>query len=165
MSKNKLVILIFLFIQIISISLGFLSETSPNDEENIFFPNNNFQTFFIQNMKFSIILASGFFTFGITTLTLLITNGFIIGASIKYALLKGSSISEILIKIIPHGIIEFFGLYCFSIIGFYGIYLLYKFIKEENYKNIIIQSSKETIFLFCIGTIFILLAGIIETFV
>lgn len=85
------------------------------------------------NAMACLFLAAGFFTFGLTSIFYLFTNGFILSGSIIENLHNGVPLYQIILLLIPHGIFEVPALLLSGAIGFKGIELVIRlcFSKEK----------------------------------
>ncbi|UZW66609.1 stage II sporulation protein M [Priestia flexa] len=104
--------------------------------------NNNYYTkregisgatfFFIQNFKVVLMLLSGIFCFGLSTFLVLVINGFWLGGVIASQYLNGTSVWELCISILPHGIFEIPALLLAGYIGFVGFKFYFQ---KKNWKR------------------------------
>lgn len=110
--------------------------------------------FFIQNFKVALMLISGIFCFGLSTFLILAINGFWLGGVIASQYLNGTSIEDLCLSILPHGIFEIPALLLSGYIGFIGLKFYFQ---KKNWKRSIVT----------IGFIILLLmlAGAIEGFI
>lgn len=100
------------------------------------------------------IIAMGLLTFSVLTVALLMTNGFSLGYMIASNYIANTPIRSIALAILPHGVLEITGLLIAGVIGLNGI--------KFYFDNDKISNLKENLKLFLLGSIFILIAAIIE---
>ncbi|MED2697041.1 stage II sporulation protein M [Bacillus thuringiensis] len=163
LKQNKIILLcslLFFFIPLIwNVCYGITFITM---EEQVI--STNLWELFFNNFIVSIIIMSGFFTLGFSTILYLSINGMIIGYSIVQQFEKGKSAFEILSLLIPHGIAEVPALILSGVIGFKSIDIILKLTISKN-KNIIRESFKDMSILFSIIIILLIIGAIIETYV
>ncbi|MEK5323012.1 stage II sporulation protein M [Aeribacillus sp. FSL M8-0254] len=118
------------------------------------------------NIKASLVIASGLLSLGIPTVIFLITNGLIVGSSIQQQLELGLSISSIFVKLIPHGIFEIPAILISGIIGLKGVSIIIEYFRTSlSAKQLIKQTLFEIALLTSIILIFLTLAAIIEWYI
>ena len=89
------------------------------------------------NIKASVPFILGFFSLGLTTVTALLINGVSIGSSIVAGLDYLSAV-EIILLLVPHGILEVPAILFSASIGFYSTKLLIQFLRNKR-----IEAKKE----------------------
>ncbi|AWG37295.1 hypothetical protein CMR26_01360 [Bacillus velezensis] len=111
-----------------------------------------------------LFLAAGFFTFGLTSIFYLFTNGFILSGSIIENLHSGVPFYQIFLLLIPHGIIEVPALLLSGAIGFKGVELVIRlcFSKE---KKIIASMFRHIGILVLLIICLLIAAAIIEAYI
>ncbi|MDF9626873.1 stage II sporulation protein M [Bacillus cereus] len=162
LKRNKIISicsLLFFFIPLIwNVFFGITSITPG--EQNI---STNLLGLFFNNFIVSIIIMSGFVTFGFSTVLYLSINGMIVGYSITLQLEKGRSVFEILSLLIPHGLAEVPALILSGIIGLKSIDMIVKLTISKD-KNIIKRDLKDISILFVTIIILLIIGAIIETY-
>lgn len=162
--KNKYLVLISCFLFVFSMIIGGLLAYSFDTMQNIsgeskfvHISRDWYGVFsvFKTNIYICILLIIGLFTFSFITILLLAFNGFFVGFSIISSLIyNGSSLSEICMSIIPHGIFEIPAIIISGFIGLKG--LKFYFVKDKEWKK------NMFLILLIIGLVFI--GSIIEGF-
>lgn len=108
------------------------------------------------------LIISGFFTFGLTTILYLFTNGLILGESIMNNLDFG--VLKIVLLILPHGIFEIPALIVSGVIGFKGIALIPQLFHKKNISNFIKDYFTNILLLLIVVMLFVMISGLIETY-
>lgn len=85
---------------------------------------------FMRNIGVAVILASGLFLFGLPTLIVLFINGLWIGTVIASRLAEGVSLATLLLKLLPHGVLELPALLLAGAIGLKGFIFYYELKKD-----------------------------------
>ena len=101
--------------------------------------NNHWWIYFKNNAITCIIIMLGIFIYAITTIYLLIFNGFIIGVSIVSAMDRGVSIPDMIVALLPHGIFEIPALIIAGMIGLKG-FTFYHQKKDKYYYYRLLQT-------------------------
>ncbi|MGG0156736.1 stage II sporulation protein M [Bacillus velezensis] len=111
-----------------------------------------------------LFLAAGFFTFGLTSIFYLFTNGFILSGSIIENLHSGVPFYQIFLLLIPHGIFEVPALLLSGAIGFKGVELVIRlcFSKE---KKIMASMFRQIGILLLLIICLLIAAAIIEAYI
>ncbi|MED2969887.1 stage II sporulation protein M [Bacillus subtilis] len=111
-----------------------------------------------------LFLVAGFFTFGLTSIFYLFTNGFILSGSIIENLHNEVPLYQIILLLIPHGIFEVPALLLSGAIGFKGIELVIRlcFSKE---KKVITSTFMNIGILILVIMCLLITAAIIETYI
>ena len=148
------------------LNLQFISgnyiDLSFKDNFNIYKMNFQIALFvkiIFKNLIVALLLSiGGYFSSGILTIVVLITNGFYLGSYFISYHYSNISLLEFAYYFIFHGIIEFYAFFMFCKIGYRGFNFYYNMIKKDLFKIDIKFSDFVT-------PIFILtIAALIETF-
>lgn len=156
--RNYKIFIITFMIYIIGIILGLLFNDilqldEPEKEINI-----STLEYFQHNLKANILISLSVFTFGIFTTTLILVNGFVVGASFLYSTTGEYTFLYTTLALAPHGVFEIPAMLLAGTIGFKILDAIIKRIK--GYKKV--YFFKDIFILFVIILIFTMLAAIIE---
>ncbi|MDR0920989.1 MAG: stage II sporulation protein M [Lactobacillales bacterium] len=116
------------------IGWGFSSTFSIDAQK----PNYSVLDIFLNNEKVSLLIIIGVFSLGLIDIALLIYNFFIFGASIHFYA-DEFGIKNMLLKILPHGIVEIPSIFLASAFGFLLLYQLVKKNSNFRWKDFIFQ--------------------------
>lgn len=81
------------------------------------------------NVLIVIVNIIGFSSFGLLPLLSVIINGYSLGFLVSNTLSEGIKCHEIILHILPHGILELIGLWISSMAGIYSTFMFMKFLK------------------------------------
>lgn len=155
-------ILVFVFIHIFFATLGYLSSTSTSGQ--FIEIENSILTYFINNFLYSLILVSGFVSFGLITVFMLSINSYILGEAIKGALLLGNDITYILFNLM-HGLFEIPALYFFYKMGIAPLEISLKHFFSKRYKFSFYEEARNIGKNFASGTALLFAAAVLEYFI
>lgn len=125
--------------------------------------NKLFSTILFNNLYANILLISGSFAFGITTITNLIVNGFTFGSQMIFVFQNGVSIKNILLLILPHGILEIPALLIAGAIGFKVPFSILNYFRDKRKTILSKIEIKDAGYLILIIFLLVFFAAIIET--
>ncbi|WP_191559528.1 stage II sporulation protein M [Metabacillus idriensis] len=142
--KDKSLIMISILIFTLSMVLGISLVLSVGndgsipgmDESNAYIKREGLSGawfFFTQNLKVALMLISGILVFGITTIPILLINGFWLGSVLGSQYISGKSILDLFLAIVPHGIFEIPAL---LLAGYLGLVGLKFYFYETNWKRL-----------------------------
>ncbi len=117
------------------------------------------------NLALISLFLSGAFLFGITTFVNLIYNGFFIGFIVNKALQKRTTLNEILILTLPHGIFEIPAIIIAGAAGFKIPYEIVRYLAGKKEQILTKEDIKEYLTLALISIILIVIAAFIEAYV
>ncbi|MFU8692718.1 stage II sporulation protein M (plasmid) [Rossellomorea sp. FS2] len=126
----KYLLLVSTVIFTLSLFFGFYLESRL---EGSFFSATDHTTMdiFQNNIKASVPFILGFVSLGVSTVAALLINGVAIGGSILASTDHLSTV-QIILLLIPHGILEIPALMLSSTIGFYSLKILFLFIRGKS---------------------------------
>lgn len=158
--------IVFLLISVVSFFIGIIMGSFGKGQINNLNPNNaKAMSIFINNFLVGIsIMFIGSITGGVYGVSALFINGYIVGKLVRY-LVDTNATKYILTGIMPHIWLELLGLIIFSIIGFYPIYELIHWMKKGKLSSHAKYILAKIFLMFCFGSVFLLLAAIIESYV
>ncbi len=114
---------------------------------------------FLNNIKTAfLILIVGLITVGIGSALLMLINGAVLGGAVM-GVVNAYSFKPIISGILPHFMFETIGLAIFTAISFESLKLLLNVITKREMQKVYLK--KDLFLIFC-GTVFLLLAAIIE---
>jgi uncharacterized membrane protein SpoIIM required for sporulation len=113
------------------------------------------------NIKVALLLYSGAFTLGVSTIFYLIYNGILHGTLIGFLLSNGTSIKRILVLYIPHGIFELLAMWLAGAAGLKGPQVFYRYLQGREF--VTVRDVKEYFALVTISVILLIIAAYIET--
>ncbi|MCC9023247.1 stage II sporulation protein M [Bacillus nakamurai] len=111
-----------------------------------------------------LFLTAGFFTFGLTSIFYLFSNGFILSGSIIESLHNGVPFYQIILLLIPHGIFEVPALLLSGAIGFKSVELVIRLCFSKQKKIMITMFKHMGIMVLCIICLLIA-AAIVEAYI
>jgi len=109
-----------------------------------------------------LVLISGSFFLGLTTLSNLFINGIAIGTVIMASILKGVSLTTLLLLILPHGVFELPALFIAGAAGFKMPYELIRYLRNKKDYILNREEIKDFLILSSVAMVLIVIAGIIE---
>lgn len=166
--ENKLLILFSLFFLLLGTGVGYLfhSQIKENDDKSEVYIPTDVGELLMNNIQAIGMIALGIFTFGILTIILLVSNGMFIGLTIRGNIADGIPISEVILKLIPHGIFEVPAIIISGIIGLKSLEVLIKVTLSKQPIKTKLKSAVWEIFILSILLIFlIVLAAFIEIYI
>lgn len=116
----------------------------------------------VNNLVACFLISSGFFTFGLTSIIYLFTNGMILGESIVNK--SDYSTIEILLLILPHGVFEIPALLLSGVIGFKSISFLIQYFTNKKVDTFIKSYFLNIALLSLIVILLVIVGGVIETY-
>lgn len=165
---NKQLFLISTSLLLLGIIIGFLFQSQIGESGNkdeVYIPTE-VGALLINNLQAIGLIVLGIFTFSILTIILLTTNGIFIGLTISSSLADGMPISEVIIKLIPHGIFELPAIIASGIIGLKSLQILLKVtLSKQTYRPSLKSIGLEIFILSCTIIILITLSAFIEIFI
>ncbi|MED0702324.1 MULTISPECIES: stage II sporulation protein M [Aeribacillus] len=165
-SNNKILFVISLLLFFGGMAGGYLFRIDAVRGDLNYIQASDVENLLFNNIKASLVIASGLLSLGISTVIFLITNGLIVGSSIQQQLELGLSISSIFVKLIPHGIFEIPAILISGIIGLKGVSIIIEYFRTSlSAKQLIKQTLFEITLLTSIILIFLTLAAIIEWYI
>jgi len=116
----------------------------------------------IRNELAMLLMISGTFLLGLTTIINLIFNGFAFGMLISNSLRNGVPLTTVLLLIMPHGIFEFPAIWIAGAAGFKIPYELVRYFTDK--KDYILNREEITDFLVLAGVaiVLIIIASVVE---
>lgn len=165
--KDSFLVLISLLCLILGLILGFLFSLKQSDitTQEVYIPDNAIKLF-ANNISAMGNIAIGFFSFGIISIILLISNGVFIGLTVSEKLSSGMSILEIIIKILPHGIFEIPAIIASGVIGLKSMKLLIRVLSSQKKFSEEFVIMVKDIFVLLIVVIFLtIISSIIEIYI
>lgn len=159
-----LLLCLIVIIFIISILVGFYLQPEKSNNQYVIV-EGTFEII-VNNINANLLLTSGLMSFGIGTIIYLFINGGVLGTSINLALSREMDMSEIILSILPHAILEIPAMIISALIGLQIIeFIIIYFFSEYTFKNIILKFLKALIYRTIIVVILTILAGIIEWYI
>jgi len=122
-----------------------------------------FTFIFFNNSRVAIISAIGGVLFGIVPAGILFFNGFIVGIVLEYFHSQGEGLLQLLLAIIPHGILE---IPAFAVAGLGGVEWYFEIVRgrgtlRERFLNGFIKSMRMLV----LALIMLLLAALVEAYI
>ena len=126
-----------------------------------------FKQIFFNNYKVALYLVFlGYFSGGIITMLIIITNGLSTGYNLHYINIQNlGGLSGLFNRLFFHGFIELFALFLMGSIGLRGFNTMLHFVKNDGATlqgNIV---TRQIVFHFFIGSILLFIAAIIESII
>lgn len=150
--------IVFIFLHVVFGVIGFiLTKKAPSD---VMYVEDNVYLYFNNNFLYCMVLVVGFVTAGLLTTFLIASNAYLLGVTMKGALLSGHDIGYILYHIL-HGVIELPAIYFFFKIGIYPVSLFLKYFIFDH-KFDFWRDIYTAIRYFIYGTVLLLLAAVLE---
>ncbi|MDQ0164054.1 stage II sporulation protein M [Bacillus alveayuensis] len=118
---------------------------------------DNWWFYFSSNSLTCLFIMAGIFIYAIPTIFLLIFNGIIIGITVVATVDQGASIEQIILALLPHGILEVPAIIIAGMVGLKGLTFYHKE-KDRLYYIKIIKSAAFVFFL-------LFLASFIEAYI
>ncbi|MHD0398686.1 stage II sporulation protein M [Staphylococcus simulans] len=159
LKSHKSNVIIFIIIYVLFAALGFGNTTSSDEKLEI---SNGFLHYFENNMMFCLLISSGLFLFSLSTFLFLCPNAYILGASIKSAIIDDVSTAKLIYSLL-HGIFELPGIYFFFCIGVLPLQEAFKYLFSSKYEFVLNDLMAYVLKHFTVGTAFILIAALIES--
>ncbi|MEI4790681.1 stage II sporulation protein M [Bacillus sp. FJAT-53060] len=148
----------FIILHVVFGVIGFiLTKKAPSD---VMYVEDSVYLYFTNNFLYCMVLVVGVVTAGLLTTFLIATNAYLLGVTMKGALLLGHDVGYILYHIL-HGVIELPAIYFFYKIGIYPVSLFLKYFVVGNKFDFWIDIYT-VIKNFIFGTVLLLLAAVIE---
>ncbi|ARF68816.1 hypothetical protein B7C51_14975 [Paenibacillus larvae subsp. pulvifaciens] len=116
------------------------------------------------NVTVCLLMASGFFSFGLLSMFYLMSNGFILSGSIIESLQNGVPLYQIGFLLLPHGIFEIPALLLSGSIGFKSLEMIWK-LCFANTKGVLLDLFKHMMILTLLIGCLLVTASIIEIYV
>ncbi|HDR6267827.1 stage II sporulation protein M [Bacillus sp. S70] len=165
LKSNIVIILMAFFILCSGVLMGLNIPTSESYMDTYIRADSALHLI-VNNIVACLFLASGILTLGGTTLFYGLFNGLIIGVAIRDAFQNNMDISEILVKLIPHGIFELPALILASAIGLKAVDLIIRmYFSKKRVRIVLYQGFLEILTLIILVLILICLAGLIEWYI
>ena len=114
------------------------------------------------NVQVILIILSGAFTLGVTSLLNIISNGFLLGVNIRIAIENGASLYDVLLLLAPHGIFEIPAIIIAGAAGFKIPLEIIRYLAGKKEQPLTKEDIKEYITLALISIILIVIAAWIE---
>ncbi|MCR6098287.1 stage II sporulation protein M [Salipaludibacillus agaradhaerens] len=162
--RDKQLFIIVTSIFFVALFGGMFISPVDNDTTELIAPNSLWDL--IQNNIMAMLLiASGIFTFGISTFILLPLNGLIVGTAIRNQYYQGIEIGDILLKLLPHGTFEIPALIISGVIGLKSVKWVINSFKTFNIRNSILEEVRQLIFLLLMMIAFLIIGAVIEWYI
>ncbi|HHB0440292.1 stage II sporulation protein M [Staphylococcus aureus] len=148
-----------------SIILGLTLNVTQIKGSNLIQPQSAVEII-LNNLKANLFLSSGLISLGLGTFIYLFLNGGIIGVSVSQAMDRGVEFNEVILYLLPHGILEIPAMIISSLIGLQFVeYLLTYTFSDVNLRLLFKHFIKVLLTRIFLVIIFTVLAGIIEWFI
>lgn len=151
-------IFLFIILHVVFGGIGFiLTKKAPSD---VIYVEDSIYLYFTNNFLYCMVLVAGVVTAGLLTTFLIASNAYLLGVTMKGALLLGHDVGYIFYHIL-HGVIELPAIYFFFKIGIYPVILFLKYFvlgnKFDFWKDVYTVIKN-----FIYGTVLLFLAAVVE---
>ncbi|MDE0641099.1 stage II sporulation protein M [Bacillus sp. CNPSo 3703] len=148
----------FILLHVVFGVIGFIiTKKAPSD---VMYVEDSVFLYFTNNFLYCMVLVVGVVTAGLLTTFLIASNAYLLGVTMKGALLLGHDIGYVLYHIL-HGVIELPAIYFFFKIGIYPVSLFLKYFVFDHRFDFW-RDIYTVIRYFTYGTALLLLAAVVE---